>query len=168
MVPLKKWRWISICIVLSLVGLITRQVFALGISTSVIQFNGVILNGQDQVTFGSTDAWRVDASDADQGWNVMVSATDFTNENSQLLSASNLEICLPDENIVIISGAGGPISTQPFFASLGGDPVKIVSADDHQGTGVYDLTPEFKLLVPAQTFKGAYTSTITVSVVSGP
>lgn len=141
---------------------------ALGISTNTIQLDSVTLNGSDQLTNGSTTAWRVDASDTSTGWNVTLSANDFSDGNGHFISADSFDVRLQDQNIVIISGSSGPVSTQISYAALGGAPVKIVSSASGQGTGVYDVSPDFRLSVPAETYAGTYSTTVTVTITTGP
>jgi len=44
----------------------------------------------------------------------------------------------------------------------------ILSAAAATGMGSYSFTPTFTLIVPAATFAGTYTATVTLAVVSGP
>lgn len=145
---------------------------AFTISTASISFPGVTLDGSNQVVTGSTSAWQVDSAGGQKkGWNVTVASTDFDNGAGKTVAVSNFEIRLLDANIVVVSGDGGaqaPVSTQTTFASLSGTALKIVSAANQEGEGVYDLTPDFRLTVPAETFTGSYTATVTVALITGP
>ncbi len=60
------------------------------------------------------------------------------------------------------------LSTQTTLATLSGSPLKIASAASGEGDGVYDLTPDFRLTVPAETYTGSYTATLTVAISAGP
>ena len=100
---------------------------------------------------------------------VTVASTDFTNAESETIAVANFEIRLLDANIVWISGdAEGPVSTQTTFTALSGTPLKIASAAAGGGRGVYDLTPGFRLTVPAESYAGSYTATVTVDMTKGP
>jgi hypothetical protein len=69
----------------------------------------------------------------------------------------------------MVSGdPSGPVSTRTSFAALSGSPLKIASAASGEGDGVYDLSPDFQLTVPAETCTGSYTATVTVDVTVGP
>jgi len=154
----------------ALVGaaLAVTGVAAQGITTAAITFPGVTLGGSDQTVDGSTSAWRVDSNQR-TGWNVTVASTDFTNAESRTIAVSNFDIRLLDANIVWISGdAEGPVSTQTTFTALSGTPLKIASAAAGGGRGVYDLTPDFRLTVPAESYAGSYTATVTVDIIKGP
>ena len=152
-----------------LLFLVANASLALTISTAAITFPGVGLDGTDQTVNGSTTAWRADATGEAGGWNVTVSSTDFTDGGIAAIGVANFEIRLLDSDIVLVSGdATGPSSTQTGFAALSGTPLKIASAAVGDGDGVYDITPGFRLTVPAETPTGAYTATVTVTVTAGP
>jgi len=85
------------------------------------------------------------------------------------VAVANFEIRLLDASIVVVSGdTNKPVSTQTAFASLSGTARKIASAAVGEGDGVYDLTPDFRLTVPAETYIGSYEATVTVTISAGP
>lgn len=96
-------------------------------------------------------------------------STISTTTEGKTIAVSNFEIRLLDANIEWVSGdINGPVSTQTTFASLSGAALKIASAAVGEGDGVYDLSPDFRLAVPAETFTGTYTATVTVAISAGP
>ena len=142
---------------------------ALTINTAAISFPDVTLDGASHTVDGSTSAWRADAVGENGGWNVTVSSTDFDNGSGKTIDVSNFEICLLDADIVWVSGdINKPTSAQTTFAALSGTGLKIASAAAGKGNGVYDMTPGFRLTVPAETYIGNYTATVTVSISAGP
>ena len=142
---------------------------ALTITTAVISFPGVTLNGASQTVDGSTSAWRADAVGETGGWKVTVSSTDFDNGSGKTIAVSNFQIRLLDANIVWVSGdISEPISTQTTFTALSGTALKIASAAVGEGNGVYDMTPDFRLTVPAETYVDDYAATVTVDISAGP
>ena len=161
--------WLAVLIALALTSLLTTHSSALTISTSAVSFPGVLLNGYDQNVLGATSAWQVDATGEVGGWSATVSAADFTNGAGGVIHVSNLEIRLADSNIVLVSGDPTlPASTQTTYAALSGVGLKFISAASGTSDGVYDITPEFRLTVPAETYIGNYTSTLTITVSAGP
>jgi hypothetical protein len=46
--------------------------------------------------------------------------------------------------------------------------VKLFNATANTGMGGFTVTPTVQVSIPANTFAGTYTSTVTVAVVSGP
>jgi hypothetical protein len=168
----KNWRRVTggmvVAILMALV--LTGNAAALSITTATITFPEVTLDGTDQTIDGSTSAWQADATGEIGGWNVSVSSTDFDNGAGKTIAISNFEIQLLDSNIVWVAGdsVNLPISTQTTYAALSGSALKIASAASGEGNGVYDMTPDFRLSVPAETWVGDYTATLTVSIVAGP
>ncbi len=142
---------------------------ALTITTAAITFPGVTLDGSTQMVDGSTGAWRADAVGETGGWNVNVVSSDFSNADGKTIAVANFQVRLLGANIVVVSGdTNRPTSTQTTFATLSGTALKIASAAVGEGDGVYDLTPDFRLMVPAETFTGSYTATATVAISAGP
>ena len=166
----RKW---SVCLAifaaLFVASLLVTHSAALSISTLAVTFPGVSLNGYDQIVLGTTSAWQVDAIGEAGGWNATISATDFTNGVGGVIHVSNFEFRLADANITLVSGDPVlPSSAQTAFAPLSGSSLKLISAASGEGDGVYDLLPEFRLNVPAETYVGNYTSTLTITISTGP
>ena len=141
---------------------------ALTVDTWPVTFPAVTLDGTNQTVSGSTAAWEVDAGGEAGGWNLTVASTDFT-AAAKTIAVANFTIRLL--NVDIVLGAGDPAlptSTQTTFASLSGTPLKIASAAVGEGDGQYELTPGFELTVPAETYTGAYSATLTADVAVGP
>jgi len=163
-------RWLAAGAAIAVVALLVMEAAALTITTAAISFPNVTLDGDPHTVDGSTSAWRADAVGETGGWNVTVSSTDFDNGSGKTIAVSNFQIRLLDANIVWVSGddINMPASTQTTFTALSGTGLKIASADVGDGNGVYDLTPDFRLTVPAETYAGNYTATVTVNVTAGP
>lgn len=164
------WR-ISMAVVsaVAAVASVLSPAAALSISSAAISFPSVTLNGADQTVSGSTSAWRADATGEAGGWKLTVASADFDNGAGKTIDVANFEIRLLDSNISLVSGdAAVPTSTQSSFTALSGSATKIASAAVGEGNGVYDLTPEFRLAVPAETYTGSYSATVTIAISSGP
>ena len=94
-------------------------------------------------------------------------STDFT-AASRTITVSKFATRRLNPDIVVVSGdPTEPASTQTTFTSLSGAPLKIASAAAGDGNGVYDLTTSFERAVPAETYTGAYSATLTVDVAVG-
>ncbi len=166
-------RWRSVFLAsfaaLFVAFLLVTHSAALSLATSAVSFPGVTLNGSDQVLSGTTGTWQVDAIGEAGGWHATISATDFNNGSGGVIAVSNLEFRLLDSNISQVSGDPTlPVSTQTSFASLSGTARKFISAASGTANGVYDFLPEFQLTVPAETYVGTYSNTITISINTGP
>ena len=161
--------WLAAAAALAVAAALVLEAAALTITTAAITFTGVTLDGTDQTVTGSTSAWRADATGESGGWKVTVASNDFDNGAGKTIAVSNFEIRLLDANIVVVSGdTNKPTSTQTTFGALSGTALKIASAATGEGDGVYDLTPDFQLMMPAETFTGSYTATVTVAISTGP
>jgi hypothetical protein len=149
---------------------LVAEAAALTISTAAITFPNVTLDGAPQTVPGSTSPWRADATGENGGWKVTVASTDLSSGGGKTIAVSNFEIQLLDTNIVWVSGddINMPTSTQTTFTALSGTALKIASAAVGKGNGVYDLTPDFRLTVPAETYAGSYAATVTVDISAGP
>lgn len=138
-------------------------------SGASIPFGSVALTGADaNLPFAPTTPWRaMDARGTGAGWNITVSATDFTSALGGI-AVANFKVQLLAAKIVRIAGNTSPTSGATTYQPLGATPLKLLSAAAGQGMGTYDYTPDFQLTVPAQTLAGTYQSVVTVSVNTGP
>jgi hypothetical protein len=149
--------------------LLATRAGALSITSKGISFPDTTLTGIDQIIEGNTTAWQVDAQGEDNGWQVVVSSSDFVSGESNTIPVTNFKIRLLDSNITWLSGdIVGPSSTQATFIPLNDTGVKIASAAIGNGNGEYTLLPNFQLTIPAETMIGIYTATLVVSANSGP
>ncbi len=151
----------------------------------------VTLNGSDQTvttTLGSYTA--ADSTGSGKGWNVTFQATAFhctnggvsdpcpssggdTFPTSSLLMAPPTVACASNQTC---SGrAGKPtVSIASNTAVDSGSAVKVASAAVNTGMGTYNFTPgtigggNLQLAVPSYAYASTYSSTLTVSIVSGP
>jgi hypothetical protein len=94
----------------------------------------------------------------------------ITTTQGRTIAVANFQVRLLGDNITWVSGdaINLPASTQTDFASLSGTPIKIASAAVGEGNGVYNMTPDFRLTVPAETYIGSYTATVAVTISAGP
>jgi len=106
------------------------------------------------------------------GWNLTVTSTQFTNGTKTLSSeaskitavakaCANGGLCTEPTNsitypVAVPAGAGPPTA------------VKLFNAAAATGKGLFTVTPTVTVAVPQNSFSGTYTSTLTISVVSGP
>lgn len=134
------------------------------------------LNGLDQ-TLTSAQAIDVgDATGSGTGWNLTGTSTTFTTGGGtpHLLSTSATSLTAAPTD-VCDSGATCTLATNgvtyayvlPAGASAP-TATKFYNAAANTGLGNQTITPSWKLAVPASTFAGTYTSTWTISLVSGP
>lgn len=134
-------------------------------------FTAVTLNGTDQTT---TDDINIDVNDSTgsgDGWKLQITSTTFASVSNTLsnnattiqnaTSACDAGTCTDPTN-----GIGYPLTvpadTTPPTA------VSFFNAAAGTGMGDFTVTPSLQLSIPANTYAGTYTSTMTISIASGP
>jgi hypothetical protein len=134
------------------------------------------LNGLDQ-TVTSTQALDVgDATGSGTGWNLTATSTTFSTGGGtpKLLSTSATSLTSAPANACDASATCTLATngiTYPYVLPAGASAptaTKLFNAAANTGLGNQTVTPSWKLSVPASTFAGTYTSTWTISLVSGP
>ena len=138
----------------------------LTITPTPISFPNLVLTGVNQGYNAFPNPWRVDASGTTGGWHLTLSGSSFSDGAGHTITT--FRVRLGATKIVVISGDPiGPSTTQPTFQTFAG-PTQIASAAVGEGNGVYDLTPEFRVRLLANTFAGSYLATVTVDLTAGP
>ena len=134
------------------------------------------LNGLDQ-TVTTTQALDVgDATGSGTGWNITATSTTFTtgggsphllSTSATSLSSTPTDACDASATCTLATNS----VTYPYVlpaASTAPTATKMYSAAANTGLGNQTVTPTWRLSVPASTYAGTYTSTWTISLVSGP
>jgi len=132
------------------------------------------LNGTDQtvsytLTFSLNDLSVL-------GWNVTITSTQF---NTGATPTRTLSTATSSVTGVTAVCTGGQICTTmpqnavtyPVAVPAGNTAptaVKFYNASAASGIGTFDISTTIKITVPANTYSGTYTSTITLAYVSGP
>ena len=128
---------------------------------------GVTLDSSDKSTTGSLDTLTAE-NDAADGWHIIVSSTDFTKTGdvSKTISATGFDISsVPTVTTISGDDVNKPTAYQGCLAGAG---LKLLSAEPGDGIGMYEVTPELSLGIPAETYAGTYTATITETIATGP
>ncbi|MEW6283529.1 MAG: WxL domain-containing protein, partial [Candidatus Eremiobacterota bacterium] len=137
-----------------------------------VTFADVTLNGTDQspACTGTPTLTLTDARGSGVGWNVTVSATNFISGPNSI-AGSGFTFTGPGGTVTTLAGNAQPTQSVVAATALNPGGFKILSAAVNQGMGSYTYTPangQFALNVPASTFAGSYTSTMTFTIASGP
>lgn len=148
----------------------------LSVSNLVVgSFTAVILNGRTQNTFANIDAFTVtDPTGTGDGWNVVMKASQFSTGGATPLTlpVGSLTVATPSltANDTGASDAAGVAKSGGLIDT--GTGLKILSAPAGGGMGEYTTTfPTNALdlkLLPKDVRSGTYTSTISVTINSGP
>ncbi len=131
------------------------------------------LNGLDQ-TSSSNEAIDVsDATGSGTGWDITATSTTFTTGTKSLSTSATTLTAAPAQ--ACDSGATCTLATNsitfPYTlpaATTAPTATKLYDAGANSGMGNQTITPAWKLSIPANAFAGTYTSTWTISLVSGP
>jgi hypothetical protein len=147
----------------------------LTLSTSATPSVSVTLDGTDQTPSYTLPMTVNDYTGSGNGWNATITSTQFTTGGGSphLLSTS-----ASTATGVSSSCNGGATCTvpsnsitYPLSVPAGSGPptaVKLFNAAASSGMGGFTVTPTVQVAIPANTYAGTYTSTVTVAVVSGP
>jgi len=132
----------------------------------------VTLNGTNQTkTSTALTLSAADTRGTGAGWNVTITSTTFK-AGAHTLSTSATTV-----TAVALSCPGGGCTNPtnsvgyPLTVPAGAvapAAVKLFNAKAATGLGTFTLTPTFSIALPANTYAGSYSSTVTFSVVSGP
>ena len=77
-------------------------------------------------------------------------------------------IALLDADIGVTAGNTQPVQTSGSLQDIGDNTLKFLTAPVDTGMGSYTLDPDLTLEVRSEVYAAAYTSTITVTINSGP
>ena len=131
------------------------------------------LNGLDQ-TASTNQAMDVsDATGSGTGWNITATSTTFTagahtlSTSATTLTGAPTVACDASSTCALATNSVAYPYTLPA-AGTAPTATKLFNAAANTGMGNQTVTPAWKLSIPASTFAGTYTSTWTISLVSGP
>ncbi len=140
-----------------------------------VTFPSTTLNGQNKTVTASQPLDIADATGSGAGWNVTATSTTFTSSGNALPTSATTIASAPaaptcDSGVTCtIAGTGGV--TYPYSLPAGTTAptaTKFFAASSATGMGDQTLTPTWTLAIPGNAYAGNYTSTWTLSLVSGP
>ena len=112
----------------------------------------------------------------DTGSGIMTSTDTLTGGSSTValeavdisVADQQFQITLADADVAAVAGNTKPTSSVTTKTDIADSTVTFLSAPTDTGMGSYTLNPDFELELRAEVYAAAYTSTITVTIVSGP
>ncbi len=132
------------------------------------------LNGTDLTRTYTLPITDTDSTGTGNGWNMTITSTQFTtgggSPNTLPTGASTITgvtsscatgTCIAPTNAITYSMALPAGATAPTA-------VKVFNAAANTGMGQFTITPTVSVAIPASSYAGTYTSTITLAIVSGP
>lgn len=143
---------------------------------SAVTFPTTTLNGLDRTLTASQTLDLGDATGSGAGWNVTATSTTFTAGANTLPSAATTIASTPpmptcDTNSTCAPASAGVGVSYPYTlpaAAVAPAATKMYSAAAASGLGDQTLNLAWSLHVPSKAVVGAYASTWTLSLVSGP
>jgi hypothetical protein len=139
---------------------------------AAVSFSGA-LNGANQ-TLTTTQPYDVsDATGSAAGWNVTATSTQFLSGAKTLAIGATTVPSAPSIacDATVTCTVATNTTTYPYTlpaATTAPTATKMIDASAATGMGNQTVTPTWSLAIPAATQAGIYTSTWTMSLVSGP
>lgn len=131
------------------------------------------LNGKDQTPTASQAIDVADATGSGAGWNITATSTTFTTGTVNLSTTATTVQSTPGvacDNGATCVTATNSVSYPYTLPAAGTAPTatKVYNAAANTGMGDQTVTITWQVAIPASTKAGTYTSTWTISLVSGP
>ncbi len=151
-------------------GIITITGQDLSVTPQLVTFENKSLTGLEQVSNGTTPAWMAkDPTGLGKGWNVQIAAGDFTSVEGKIIPIAGAKMTLLDAAINPSDKVTSPKPVSDMGSgNVLGAAQRILHADTDKGMGEYSFVPTFSLVIPADTYAGAYTSVFTVTIAALP
>lgn len=139
---------------------------------SAASFPSLALDGTDQNATTTVTLKPDDETTAHSGWNITETSTAFSDGSGHTLSTTATVTTAASAsattgNCVLPTNSIGYPVTLPA-GSTPPTAVKVYNAASGTGQGSTNVALSYRLAVPANTFRGTYTSTWTFAIVSGP
>ncbi len=147
---------------------------SLSLTTSAAPAFSATLNGSDQTASYTVPTVATDSRGSGAGWNLTITSTQFTTGGA---TPSTLATNASSITGVTNTCAGGSCTnptnsvTYPVGVPAGATAptaVKYFNAATSTGKGKFNNTPGVDVFLPADANAGTYSSTLTLSAVSGP
>ena len=125
------------------------------------------LDGTDQTASYSPVLGLVDARGTGAGWNLTISATNFSDGSGHTLAPGTVtgaaQACHSGSSCTAATSSG---ITYPL--TITGTAAKFFNAALNTGLGKVDVTPTIQVSIPGNAYAGTYTSTVTLAAATGP
>jgi hypothetical protein len=126
-----------------------------------------VLDGSDQTVSYAPILGVVDARGNGAGWNLQISATNFSDGSGHTLAPGTVSsvsaACHSGSTCTAATSSG---VTYPLTVST--TAAKFFNAALNTGLGKVDVTPTVQVAIPGNAYAGTYTSTVTLAAATGP
>lgn len=146
----------------------------LSASTSAVPSFAADLDSGDSTPTYTVPLTVQDTRGTGAGWNLTATSTTFTTGGGSPKTLSTAASSLTGVTSACTSGTcTSPSNAQGYPLAIPAGTtaptaVKIFNTTANNGMGRFTITPTIGVSVPQNTFAGTYTSTVTLSVVTGP
>jgi hypothetical protein len=126
-----------------------------------------VLDGTDQTVSYAADLGLVDARGTGAGWNLQISATNFSDPSGHTLAPGTVTAV----STACHSGSTCTAATSSGIAyplTVTATAAKFFNAASNTGLGKIDVTPTVQVAIPGNAYAGTYTSTVTLAATTGP
>lgn len=141
--------------------------------------NSVTLDGTDKTTSYTLGINVNDNTGSGNGWNLTITSTQFDTAancgsgHTLDTGASTVTNATPATNGTgTYTSPSNSVSyaalTVPAACPSAPTPVEIFNAASGSGLGQFTITPTIQIAIPANTYAGTYTSTVTIALNTGP
>jgi putative surface cell wall-binding protein len=154
-------------------GTVTGGAALAVVANGTPSFN-LTLNGSDQSATYTLPVQATDPRGSGAGWNLTVTSTQFKDPSGHTFPTTASSVTAATSTCSTGStctNATNAITYAAFALPAGAvapTAVKFFNAAANTGLGKMDVNATVSVAVPANTFAGTYSSTVTVSIVSGP
>jgi WxL domain surface cell wall-binding len=125
------------------------------------------LDGTDQTVSYAPILGVVDARGSGAGWNLTISATNFSDGSGHSLAPGTVTAvaaaCHSGSTCTAATSSG--IS---YPLTVTSTAAKFFNAASNTGLGKIDVTPTVQVAIPGNAYAGTYTSTVTLAAATGP
>ena len=125
------------------------------------------LDGTDQTVSYAPVLGVVDARGSGAGWNLQISATNFSDGSGHTLAPGTVtaavQACHSGSSCTAATNSG---ITLPL--TITGTAAKFFNAAVNTGLGKVDVTPTISVAIPGNAYAGTYSSTVTIAAAVGP
>jgi hypothetical protein len=148
---------------------------SLTLTTTAAPTFSLTLNGLDQTPTYTVPQTVNDSTGSGSGWNATITSTQFSTGGVTPKTLATTASTVTAVTSTCVTGATCTSATNAITyplgvpaASVAPAAVKFFNAAANTGMGQFTVTPTVQLAVPANTYAGTYTSTLTLASVSGP
>jgi hypothetical protein len=154
---------------------LTAGSLAFANTPGAVNFPSVALNGTDKTVTAQQPLDIADATGSGAGWNITATSTLFKSGSNALPAGATTVGSTPagptcDSGVTCTPGGSTTVSYPYSLPAAATAPTatKLFNAPLATGMGDQTVTPTWTLGIPANAYAGNYTSTWTLSLVSGP